>query len=924
MKKALFTDTLREIKRSVGRYISILAIIALGCGFFSGVKATMPDMIDTADEMFDRQHLMDLKLVSTVGIRSEDVNAVRNSENVESVAAGYSKDVLYYFNDQNCVLKVMSVPKSSSGMNEPMLIEGRMPEKSGECVVEVIMRSPDTFVIGNSITLTSPSRDEQLSDTLATDTYTIVGIVSSPLYIGFQRDPTNVGNGEINSFIMIPEEDFVTEYYTELYVRFDGLDKYDPFSEEYSDAVAELKRPAVEAFHNSVQKRYDKLKTDAENKLSSAEQQLMSLESVLTMSKADLESIYSAASAEYEVGKATYDAMPDKDNAAGFLARAKLTQAEQQLSMLNDLINGGDEARAKYKAKYDQSKADIESGRQQLENIVSLAFYESDRFSFDDYAAFKGDAEKVDAIAKVFPAFFLLIAALVTLTTMTRMIDEQRTQIGTFKALGYSAGQIVSKYLFYAFSASVVGSVAGTIAGLQIFPSIIFDSYKLLYNIPVLNTPFRPLYMIGCMLASLLCTGAAVLYASMMTLRAQPSELMRPKPPASGRRVLLERAGFIWKRLSFLMKVTIRNLLRYKKRFFMTVFGVAGCTALIITGFGLKHSISSIVDNQFGDVLLYDATVLLNADDNEESAQLFDGLNSFNEITSSMLFAGLSANASGDGPTQSVNLIVPKQPELLDSFINLQTLSDTETTLSDDSVIITEKLSMVLGLSEGDTIRLTPVDGASAEVRIGAVVKNYAMHYIYISPSYYESSFGSEPLYKSAHIFINRNDDEGFTKRIVSDERFLGIRYKDAISKNFLESVKSLDSITLLLIVCAGMLAVIVLYDLANINITERVRELATIKVLGFFDSETSAYIYRENIISTVTGIFLGLGLGRLLHYFVVITSEVDVVLFDRSMIWWADVFGILLTIGFAASVNIVLHFKLKKIDMVESLKSIE
>lgn len=924
MKKALFTDTLREIKRSVGRYISILAIIALGCGFFSGVKATMPDMIDTADEMFDRQHLMDLKLVSTVGIRSEDVNAVRNSENVESVAAGYSKDVLYYFNDQNCVLKVMSVPKSSSGMNEPMLIEGRMPEKSGECVVEVIMRSPDTFVIGNSITLTSPSRDELLSDTLATDTYTIVGIVSSPLYIGFHRDPTNVGNGEINSFIMIPEEDFVTEYYTELYVRFDGLDKYDPFSEEYSDAVAELKRPAVEAFRNSVQKRYDKLKTDAENKLSSAEQQLMSLESVLTMSKADLQSIYSAASAEYEAGKAAYDAMPDKDNAAGFLARAKLTQAEQQLSMLNDLINGGDEARAKYKAKYDQSKADIESGRQQLENIVSLAFYESDRFSFDDYAAFKGDAEKVDAIAKVFPAFFLLIAALVTLTTMTRMIDEQRTQIGTFKALGYSAGQIVSKYLFYAFSASVVGSVAGTIAGLQIFPSIIFDSYKLLYNIPVLNTPFRPLYMIGCMLASLLCTGAAVLYASMMTLRAQPSELMRPKPPASGRRVLLERAGFIWKRLSFLMKVTIRNLLRYKKRFFMTVFGVAGCTALIITGFGLKHSISSIVDNQFGDVLLYDATVLLNADDNEESAQLFDGLNSFNEITSSMLFAGLSANASGDGPTQSVNLIVPKQPELLDSFINLQTLSDTETTLSDDSVIITEKLSMVLGLSEGDTIRLTPVDGASAEVRIGAVVKNYAMHYIYISPSYYESSFGSEPLYKSAHIFINRNDDEGFTKRIVSDERFLGIRYKDAISKNFLESVKSLDSITLLLIVCAGMLAVIVLYDLANINITERVRELATIKVLGFFDSETSAYIYRENIISTVTGIFLGLGLGRLLHYFVVITSEVDVVLFDRSMIWWADVFGILLTIGFAASVNIVLHFKLKKIDMVESLKSIE
>ena len=923
MKRALFTDTRRELGRSLGRFISILAIIALGCGFFSGLKATMPDMVETALDYFEDNRLMDLKLMSTAGIKSDDIMAVRKAAEVESASAGYSKDVFYFHKNQNLVLKVMSIPGSVHSMNTPVLLEGRMPEKKGECVVEVKLSSPDTFKIGNKLTLSLPE-GEDILNTFSTDTFEIVGIVASPLYIGYQRDHSNIGSGDVASFIMVSEDDFVSEYYTELYVSFKGLDDLDPFSDEYRDAVAEKKREAVKAFRESVTARYDKLKADAQKKIDSGESEVLSLEGLLSLGKEELSAVYQSAGEEYKTAKAVYDALEDKNTAAAFLMQAKLTQAEKQIGMLSELINGGETAREKYRGICKESKEKLDAAKKQLEELAELKFYENDRFAMTDYAGFENDAEKIDAIAKVFPAFFLLIAALVTLTTMTRMIDEQRTVIGTYKALGYSAVQIISKYLIYAFTASVIGSVIGTVIGLQVFPTIIYDSYKILYNIPVLNTPFRPLYLVMCMGASVLCTGSAVLYASLKTLRSQPSELMRPRPPASGRRVLLERVGLIWGRMSFLMKVTVRNLLRYKKRFIMTVAGIAGCTALITTGFALKHSISTIVDRQFGEILNYDAAVVINSEDNSTSREALKRLDGMEGVTSAVLFSSVACESSGNRTTQSLSMIVPELTEGFDRYVKLEDLSGNTVTIDDSSVLITEKLSMMLDLKAGDSISVTPNDGGPKELRIGAVIKNYAMHYVYISPALYRQVFDSEPLYKMAYLTINSSDEDAFKERLISDKLFLGISFKGASAKNFLQSIDSLDSIVLLLIVCAGLLAVIVLYNLANINITERVREIATIKVLGFFDGETSAYIFRENMISMILGILLGTGVGKLLHYFVVITSEVDIVLFNRELIWWAYIFGALLTVAFALAVDAVLHFKLRRIDMVESLKSVE
>lgn len=931
MKSALFRDTFREIKRSVSRFVSIFAIIALGCGFFSGIKATMPDMVESAEKYFDEQHLMDLRLMSSIGVRSEDVDAVRKADNVLAAVPGYSKDVFYFYNNQNIVLKAMSLPNEMKGdMNTVVLLEGRLPEKSGECVVERKVNSPDTFKVGNTLKLSAPTESEDINDIFTTDTFEIVGVVTSPLFIGYERGATNVGNGEVQSYIMLSEQDFVLDYYSELYLRLDGVSGLDQFSDEYTDEVNIRKREAVEAFHNSVTARYEKLKSDAKDKIDSAKEELLTYESVLAMSGTDLDSYLASAENQLADAQKQYDAIENKNSITALFMQSRIVKGEKQIAELRRLNeaekNGDPSVRQELAFMMEQSKAQIASAEEELENAVVLTFYEQDRFSSTDYASFKGDAEKIDAIAKVFPAFFLLIVALVTLTTMTRMIDEQRTVIGTYKALGYSVGQIMFKYLFYAFTASILGSCIGTVIGLQVFPSIIYDSYKIMYNIPEIDTPFRLSYMLLCMAASVLCTGAAVMYASLRTLRSQPSQLMRPKPPASGRRVLLERVGFVWNRLSFLMKVTVRNLLRYKKRFFMTIAGVAGCTALIITGFGLKHSIKSIADKQFGEVFDFSATVITAAETNEQAYEALDALKEMPQVEKASLYASIVVDGSANGTTQSVSLIVPREPEgFLDYVRTADTDSEENVSISGSEVLVTEKLARLLDLSTGDEITVRSTELPERQLKVKAVVKNYALHYIYMSPEGYDEIFGGEPLYRMAFINTAKDTDElTFKEKLISDSRFLGIAYKGDSSKGFLNSVDSLDSIVLLLIFCAGLLAIIVLYNLANINITERVREIATVKVLGFFDIETSAYIYRENIISSLLGIVIGLFLGKLLHYFVVITSEVDIVLFNRELVWWAYLLGALLTIVFAVLVNIVLHFKLKRIDMVESLKSIE
>ena len=483
MKSALKKDTVREIRHSLGRFLSIFLIVLLGCGFFSGIKATMPDMIDTAEKYFSDNRLMDIKLMSSIGVKSEDVEAVKKADDVQGVMAGYSKDVFYYHENQNLVLKFMSFnnvvdENSPNNLDKPVLLEGRLPEKKGECAVEVKMSSPDTFKVGGEIKINEPDSSKNITDTLATDTYRIVGIVASPLYIGYERDATTVGNGTVVSNVFVPESEFVCDYYTELYVKFKGTDELDPFSDEYKQAVKDKSVQAVEFFEDSVNARFEKLSSDAQDSIDVAQEKVDILKQALACDENQLTELLTTAQKSVEEAQEAYDKAEQSGSSAKYLARSQLLKAQQLEEvagkLLQDKKTGSTAAFDEYNGQLAAAEDEIAGAKKELEAVKTPAFYQYDRFeASSDYSSFYGDAQKVDSIAKVFPVFFILVAALVCLTTMTRMVEEQRTQIGTYKALGYSGARIAGKYLFYAATAASAGSCIGVVVGLQIFPKII-------------------------------------------------------------------------------------------------------------------------------------------------------------------------------------------------------------------------------------------------------------------------------------------------------------------------------------------------------------------------------------------------------------------------------------------------------------------
>ncbi|MBO5575270.1 MAG: ABC transporter permease [Ruminococcus sp.] len=925
MKKALLKDTFREIKVSAGRFISILAIVALGCGFFAGLKATMPDMTDSANEYFEEHKLMDCKLMSTVGVSSSEVEAVKKLDSVEGAMGSYSKEVFYNYDRQNYVLKALSYIQSDGSdnpnlLNTPVLIEGKYPENDGECLIEKKLTAPESFKIGSTLELQDTQEGVELSDSLEHTSLKIVGICASPLYIGYKRDNTKAGNGSILCNIYLPEKEFKSGVYTECYVRFKDIHDMDQFSDEYKDKVAELMEQAQDTFEESVKQRYDKQLSLAKRDISLANKRLAQINDLLRLDKNGLEALDKQLALAQEQAEKSDELLADTQ-VSEIKAQRKLTAG-----LLADIAQGKTAARDELEKQAGELKETVYQGEQQIALLGEPKFYSFDRFdASSDYSSFNGDANKIDSISKVFPVFFILIACLVCLTTMTRMVEEHRIRIGTYKALGYSPASVAFKYLVYGAAASVIGSCIGTAVGLQIFPKIIYSCYKILYNIPSIKTPFKPWYMLGCCLVSVVCICGAILYSCMKALRSQPSSLMRPKAPQNGRRVLLERVGFVWKRLSFLSKVTVRNLLRYKKRFFMTIIGVAGCTALIITGFGLKHSISSIVHKQFGEILLYDGTLVLNTSAYDTSA-LKNKLASLDAVESFNMALINDGVVSFNGKKADTSVVVAMDSASIHDYLSLKDVdSGKALDITDDGCIITKKMSMLLGIKKGDVIEYELDGEKTVELKVTGIAENYALHYLYITSDTFKELYGSEPVYNMAYVNLKDSANESdFKKEVISCGEFYGVSLMSEAGKDFLTSLDSLDAVVILLIVCAGLLAIVVLYNLANINITERVREIATIKVLGFYDIETSAYIYRENVITSVLGILAGFLAGIVLHHFVVITSEVDIVLFDRSLVWWSFLLGALFTVVFTVLVNFVLHFKLKKIDMVESMKSVE
>lgn len=1137
MKKALFKETLRSIKRSKARYISIIAIVALGISFFAGIKATAPDMKDTAAEYFKNNNLMDIQVISPIGLDEEDIAAIEEIDGVDRVMASRFVDGIlksdgrsvgdFDGSEMTCRAFAMDFEEAKSFqktgkasenyMNRLTLLEGQWPDSPNECVVDNSkFAASEQMAIGKKISLAGDGTD--LSNKLKVTEFEIVGIIRTPRYVSFEHGNTNIGSGKLSTSIFIPEENFLFDYYTEACIKVSGADKYTPFTQEYNDVIA----PVLERFEavederlpiraealkaenlpkvqngreelEQKQREFDlkiaegeeklnQLKTFAEqgeslvsdlkekfnsslsaaqrelldntsdynsqykiwrekkdqlNKakielayleaakgefeeakrkletaqatIKSSEESIAALEEMIISAQNSLDRLYEAsrdndveraieevratletyqsqlamnkqkletAKAEYAENKKKYDEVAvkmkdyDKTVAQVKMAEIELEEAERSLTSGNSDIKLGqlqltisqyqlqnqiqaaesrlatatetyEQAKVKFdtekqnaQRQLDKAKSDLTEAENLLESLDTAEWMVMDRDAQPGYEGYGQTADRMNAFAQVFPVFFFLVAAMVCLTTMTRMVEEERTQLGTLKALGYSGFSIISKYMIYSLSASLIGSVIGLALGFVIFPKSIFAAYDIMYEFPPCVIKFKWTYAIIGTFIALMSTGAAAFFACRRELREKPATLMRPKAPKVGKRILLEKITPIWSRMNFTSKVTARNLFRNKKRFITTLIGVAGCTSLLLTGFGLGDSISAIMDKQFGDsgVCKYDVQIVLKEGHSFDSGEpeIMKTVKGSSEISSSLMtrleiIEGTSESAATDF---EINLLVPQNTEKFGEFITLENRKSGDAiTLDDSGVVISEEFADQTNTKVGDNIILT-VEDKEYTVPVAGITENYTFHYVYMSPALYEKTFGTEPMYN--HILASLVDDisvsqkDSLATELMKENGVSAVAYTTQLMDTFKNIIESLNLVVAIFVISAAALAFVVLYNLANINLNERIREVSTLKVLGFRDKETSTYLVRENIILTILGTAIGLFFGIFLHRYVVSIAEVDVVMFGRTIEPLSYVLSAVFSLVFSAAVNFIMHIKLKKVNMVESLKAIE
>lgn len=571
----------------------------------------------------------------------------------------------------------------------------------------------------------------------------------------------------------------------------------------------------------------------------------------------------------------------------------------------------------------------VAEAKQALADLIEPVYYVTDRSGNPGYQEYRDNADRISAIAEIFPVFFFLIAALVSFTTMARMVDEQRQQMGTLKGLGYSDFDIAKKYLIYAAIACIVGTSLGLVAGYNIFPAVIFDAYGSMYSLPSVKITYYLSYALISIAIALLCTIGPAAWAAHASLRENPAMMMRPKAPKNGKRVLLERVTFIWDRLSFNSKITVRNLMRYKARNMMTILGVAGCTALILTGYGIKNSISGLADTQFNDVMRYNAITAMRPEASAEEIASYDELVAATpEITDHLKVVQESYKLDKKGVNlQNVTVFAPLESENLPDFVSLRDrITQEPIALTDEGAVISEKLANLADVGPGDSIEIRNDEMQTYQIPIQAVTENYVNHYIYLTPSLYEEIFiqAVEPTTDLLLFDEPESWERSFGSEVMGEQAVALVTFINSVDRSFAETLGSLDVVTLVLIVSAASLAFVVLYSLTNINVSERIRELSTIKVLGFYDVEVSMYIYRESLVLTLLGILFGFVLGKILSTVVLKMVEIDFMMFPPTIMPISYLYAGLLSLLFSSVVMLIMHRKLKQVDMIEALKSVE
>lgn len=902
MRKAVFKDFIRNIKGSLGRFFAIMAIVAIGVAFFAGVTASSGDMKHSSDSYYDEYNMNDIRILSSIGFTSQDIDAVSKVYGVKAVYKTNTHDVLVDYDGRENVAHVSGIPvgKASdddSYINQLRIKEGRLPQNDKECVVKY-EDTRKSMQVGDVISFKSGTEDD-INDTFKDIEYTVVGIVYTPCYVSYDLGSSGIGNGHINYCIYVGDDEFKNNYYTECYAVIDGAKDMDTYSDEYkklidkyADDIKAISKERLDIRKQTVIDEYTKAKADKKEEL------------LETIKKNVVDSITEQYQAYY----------PGMD-VSSMIEPYVMPAYEKAVAQFDfDAVN------AEYDKKMNETLADSDSWEWYVLTRESS-------YSFRDY---ESSANRMKAIATVFPLFFIIVAGLVCLTTMTRMVEEERGLIGTYKALGYGKATIALKYVIYAFLASLTGAVIGCAAGLRLFPYIIYESWNIIYQMPAIKYASHTILSVVAVASLIIVTLIATLYSCYNELSEVPSALMRPKAPKNGKKILLEHT-FIWKHLSFTKKVTMRNIFLYKKRFFMTVIGIAGCGALITAGFGIKDSVQSIIDNQYGQIIHYDNILVFNKNaDSDARNNLSDKISSDEYYKSSLMDYAYTAEVKipGSADDYSTEITVVNDTSAYMDYVTFRTRRSKKTIELDDSgVIISEKLAKDLNVKEGDNVLIHDEDNKQATVKVSGVMEMYINNYIFMTSEYYSQVFGYTPD-NNRILGILTSDGEDIQSvigdRYLTDNNVKSLTFVKANITRFENMIQSLDLVTWVLIISAGMLAFVVLYNLTNVNISERIREIATIKVLGFYDREVGEYVYRENIILTLIGGVFGLLLGMALHAYIMTTIELDGVMFGTKINISSFLISYGITILFSLLINIFMYPSLKKIPMVESLKSVE
>lgn len=665
---------------------------------------------------------------------------------------------------------------------------------------------------------------------------------------------------------------------------------------------------------------------EGKKQLSDGKQQLADSKQALDNGKAEAEEQFAAAEKELSEAEKQYnDGLAELETARTELEDGK-AEYEQGLIDYADGEKELNDGKVEADEKIADAKRELTEAEEEIADLEQPEWYIFTRDDNPGYSEYGENAQRITNIAAVFPVFFILVAALVCLTTMTRMVEEQRVQIGTLKALGYSNAKIIRKYIFYAAAATLSGAVFGIAVGMKLFPFVIITAYGMMYDLPELCLPIDMPTAAASIAVSLIAITATVFFACRSALSEQSAQLMRPKAPKTGKRIFLERIPFIWKKFNFSNKVTARNLFRYKRKMFMSVIGIAGCTALLLTGFALFDSINDIIRVQYGFLQSYDGIAVYDGEKYPEAEQEVNAI--LAETGESVKVYQKQMDISANGNKVSAYIAVPSESERFSDFMTLRDrVTKEEYELKDGEIYIDEKSSLLLGgIKGGDTLTINKSDTEKHEVTLTAAFENYPGHYVYMTEKTYIDLFGDEPEYNAIYFThdLGEEGEDGLAERLLEIDGVLAISFSTSVMQTYLNMLTALNYVIWVIIAAAGTLAFIVMYNLTNINITERIREIATLKVLGFFDKEVDAYIFRENILLTLLGTGAGLILGVFLAKFVITTAEVDFVMFGRDIYLGSYVLSAILTIGFSVLVTLVMHKRLKKVDMIEALKSVE